>query len=392
VWTTEPAAGPAHQPSPATSVLTTAEGSLVRAMTVHPRGRQPSATVELRGAEQDRERVLGQVVAGAEALLQPTGVPAEPGVVVLGSRCGARARVRIDRANNPQARPSDTFTVSLTLEAPGALSAVAIGTVLAAVERMPFTGLEWDELVGQMPLTHGLPGHLAGGCLAAVAPVFTVHHMTDFLVLVDAARRMGVPAAAITVIDKGYRYRHAQRVDAHLAASGISVWPWTRTAEALTDHVARAGQLGRAGLLVDDGGYTLPVLIEQRPGLVSMFVGLVEQTISGITKLERFGSDLPLPAFSVAQSRLKATIESYGVADAAVRNVLHLLPNESSKVRPHWCSASGGSGYRSPRSCAHGGCGSRCSTMPSSDWSRPTSVVSSPTGPCPGCCAAIDPC
>ncbi len=267
---------------------------------------------------------------GIDSAAQAADLVTDPVVVSVGG--GAWVRLAVGWPRQAQSRPADTLVISATLENADDLPAETAAAVFAAVERVGLTDMEWDELVAQMPLTHRLPDHLPADCLARVAPVFTVHHMSDFLVMVDAAQRMGVPAEAMTVIDKGYAYRHAARVDAHLHRAGIAVWPWTRTAEALTDHAARAGRLGRAGLLVDDGGYTLPVLLRQLPHLLGSFIGLVEQTMSGITKLEPFtpplGDGVPVPVFSVAQSRLKATIESYGVADAAVRNVLHLLPNE----------------------------------------------------------------
>ncbi len=60
-------------------------------------------------------------------------------------------------------------------------------------------------------------------------------------------------------------------------------------------------------------------------------MGLVEQTMSGIWKLD--GYELPIPIFNVAESYLKGTIESYGVADAAVRNVISLIPHEKLEGR-----------------------------------------------------------
>ncbi|WP_370026354.1 hypothetical protein [Planotetraspora sp. GP83] len=250
-------------------------------------------------------------------------------------RLGGDARIRLlgGALAQPKCAPKGTFTITLVLEEPGSLSSAQTSAVLSAVQRVPFTATEMRELRRQMPLTGELPMFLPSHCLADVAPVLTVHHMTDFLVMVEAVRALGAPAEAITVIDKGYRYRHTDRVDAHLASQEIVVWPWTRTADALDDHAKRAAALDRDGLLIDDGGYTLPVLLTQRPGLLPHFVGLVEQTISGITKLEQW-SQLPLPVFSVAESRLKAAIESYGIADAAIRNMLRLLPEEKFEGQP----------------------------------------------------------
>ncbi|GAA4994367.1 hypothetical protein GCM10023205_78920 [Yinghuangia aomiensis] len=209
-----------------------------------------------------------------------------------------------------------------------------VAEVRRAALRVAFSTTEIASLHEQMPLTTSMPRRLGVRALAGVSPFLTVHHMTDFLVMVDAIRAMGVTTEAITVLDKGYSYRYTDRVDAHLESLGIRVYPWTEAGQALKDHSDRARAQGRRGLLVDDGGYTLPVLVDQLPHLIAEYCGLVEQTTSGITKLEMYGDDLPLPVFSVAESRLKATIESYGIADAACRNILRLLPDEKFEGRP----------------------------------------------------------
>jgi S-adenosylhomocysteine hydrolase len=144
--------------------------------------------------------------------------------------------------------------------------------------------------------------------------------------MVEAMVRMGVPPALMTVLDKGYAYPNVERVAAHLGAIGVSVWHWTRATEALVDHAARARAAGRRPLLADNGGYTLPVLLGELPALASEYVGLVEQTSSGIRRLEPFEGRIPIPLFSVAQSRLKGAIEPYGIAEAAIRNTMALLP------------------------------------------------------------------
>jgi adenosylhomocysteinase len=84
-------------------------------------------------------------------------------------------------------------------------------------------------------------------------------------------------------------------------------------------------------VVLDDGGYVYPVLKGFRDRWQS-FVGIIEQTMSGIWKIGLY-DQVPIPVFSVAESDLKGTIESYGVADAAVRNLLRLLPNEKFEGR-----------------------------------------------------------
>ncbi|WP_062356243.1 hypothetical protein [Herbidospora yilanensis] len=276
-----------------------------------------------------------------EAVIEAVAKVADLGEVALDGtglrlRVGAEACVRllVSAPARPKASASGTHVITLIAEETTGLTTDQVQAILAAVRRIPFTTTEMNALRGQMPLTGELPCFLPPGCLASVAPVLTVHHMTDFLVMVDAVLAMGVPAHAVTVLDKGYPYRHTDRVDAHLARQGVTVWPWTDAADALHDHTRRAATLGLPGLLIDDGGYTLPVLLEQRPDLLPRFVGLVEQTISGITRLEPWEDRIPLPIFSVAESRLKATMECYGIADAVVRNLLRLLPEEKLEGQP----------------------------------------------------------
>ncbi|MGI5292685.1 hypothetical protein ACQEVF_56570 [Nonomuraea polychroma] len=286
------------------------------------------ASVELQGQAEDLPVIFAAILAALGAVVAVEEVSGGGAQRRLRLGCGARARLTAGTPLDAKTAASGALTVALVLEDGGELAPEHVQAILRAVQRVPFTAHEMRVLRAQMPLTAALPHFLRPSCLARVAPVLTIHHMSDFLVMVEAIEAMGVPPQAMTVLDKGYRYRLTHRVDAHLAAAGIAVWPWMRAADALADHVERAAALGRRGLLVDDGGYTLPVLLRERPDLVPAFCGLVEQTTSGITKLEPWGADLPLPIFSVAESRTKATLESYGIADAAIRNVLALLPQE----------------------------------------------------------------
>jgi len=287
----------------------------------------------LRATGREREDLTHRTAASINALVPVARLETVPDGLRLHLDGGARVLLLATEPHRPEAEPADTVVLTALCEEPARTDPSLLARALAMVERQPFQSVEWGELLSQMPLTAQLPEHLGTTCLERIAPVLTVHHMTDFLVLVDAVLRLGVPAKAITVLDKGYPYLHTRRVDAHLASMGVQVFPWNRAADALADHCRRATALGRRGLLVDDGGYTLPVLIEQRPDLLPDFCGLVEQTMSGITKLTPYGR-LPVPVFSVAQSRLKSTIEPFGVADAAVRNILRLLPHEKFEGRP----------------------------------------------------------
>lgn len=293
----------------------------------------PVASADFRGRDSDLPLIREALIEAIAKVVNVTEVVGDVHDTRLRLAAGACVQLIIGTPARPEAHPAETITLTAVLHDPAELSTAQMQALLVAVRRLPFTPTEMEELRRQMPLTAGLAQLLPSRCLSQTAPVLTVHHMTDFLVLAEAVRELGVPPEAITVIDKRYRYRHTDRVDAHLGREGIAVWPWTKTVEALDDHTRRSGELGRRGLLIDDGGYTLPVLLAHRRDLLPYFSGLVEQTISGITRLEPW-PDLPLPVFSVAESRMKETIESYGIADAAIRNVLALLPQEKLEGQP----------------------------------------------------------
>ncbi|MGW7304057.1 NAD(P)-dependent oxidoreductase [Streptomyces sp. NPDC054835] len=232
----------------------------------------------------------------------------------------------------------------LTLAAPADLAAVAHGThrIVASCERgsrasaalffeaarhVPFTDTEMRAVYGELPLTGSLTDSWRDKPLAGHGVILTIHHMRDFLVLVDGLLGLGVDPAHMTVIDKEYPYAHARRVDAHLVhRHGIEVWRYRDLRAGIESHVERVEAAGLRSIAMDDGGYVLPTVLNDLPGLAGHFVGLVEQTTSGIRKLD--GLNLPLPLFSVAESDMKGWIESYGIADTAVRNMLRLLPDE----------------------------------------------------------------
>ncbi|MEU3553318.1 hypothetical protein [Streptomyces fragilis] len=201
------------------------------------------------------------------------------------------------------------------------------------VRQLPFSVTEIGKAVAELPLTSGLPSRWPDKPLAGVGVLLTIHHMRDFLVLVDSLLALGVEAAHMTVIDKEYPYANTHRVDAHLVGRhGIAVWRYSDLLAGIADHVGRVTAAGLRSVIMDDGGYVLPAVLRDLPNAAGHFIGLVEQTTSGIRKLD--GLTLPLPLFSVAESDMKGMIESYGIADASVRNTLRLLPDEKFEGQP----------------------------------------------------------
>jgi adenosylhomocysteinase len=218
--------------------------------------------------------------------------------------------------------------------------------VRATFARFPFSDLELEDLARDMPLTSAVQARASDWMpaipkenvsLERYGAIFTIHHQTDFVLLLHRALDLGLERSLVTVIDKEYRYAHSRRVDAEITDKlRIPVFKFSEINYGISDHIrrVRAHQLSAKAstwlptLVVDDGGYVLPCLHDRFPRQLSLFRGVVEQTKSGIWAVESFKSDLKLPLFSVAESDLKASVEAHGVAAGALTSLRRLIPNE----------------------------------------------------------------
>ncbi|WP_274036462.1 hypothetical protein [Streptomyces sp. MMBL 11-1] len=276
------------------------------------------------GADEAR-RLVGELASRLAAHPEVLGMREEtPASWVCTLTGGGRGRLALAAPAEPASAAQNTHRLITTLEQG---TPAAAETFFAAARHLPFTTTEIAAAVDELPLTSRLAGRWPHKPLADVGVLLTIHHMRDFLVLVDSLLALGVDPAHMTVIDKEYPYAHTHRVDAHLVQRyGIAVWRYRKLGEGIRDHIGRVSAAGKRSVVMDDGGYVLPTVLRDLPDEVGHFVGLVEQTTSGIRKVE--GLALPLPLFSVAESDMKGMIESYGIADASVRNTLRLLPDE----------------------------------------------------------------
>ncbi|WP_435598451.1 NAD(P)-dependent oxidoreductase [Streptomyces anulatus] len=276
------------------------------------------------GADEAR-RLVGELASRLAAHPEVLDMREEPPATwVCTLTGGGRGRLALAAPAEPAAVAQNTHRLITTFEQGTPAAAEAF---FAAARHLPFTTTEITAAVSELPLTSRLSDRWPDKPLADVGVLLTIHHMRDFLVLVDSLLALGVDPAHMTVIDKEYPYAHTHRVDAHLAQRyGIAVWRYRQLGEGIRDHIGRVSAAGKRSVVMDDGGYVLPTVLRDLPGEAGHFLGLVEQTTSGIRKVE--GLALPLPLFSVAESDMKGMIESYGIADAAVRNTLRLLPDE----------------------------------------------------------------
>jgi adenosylhomocysteinase len=206
--------------------------------------------------------------------------------------------------------------------------------LLTTIEYLPFTQLELTEIRSHLPLCGGISRPMGEHRLRNHGLFLTIHHMSDFVGMIEGLLHVGADPATMTVVDKEYPYLLTKRVDAHLKSQyGLRVFRFGNIEAGIRSHIQEANRMRRRSIIIDDGGYVLPVLLRSFPDSVHHFEGVVEQTTSGIRKLHEFPT-LPIPVFSVAESKLKSSIESYGIAEAAIRSILGLLPHEKLEGQP----------------------------------------------------------
>lgn len=244
---------------------------------------------------------------------------------------GQRATVTIAPAANyhSSAAPEYLASVNIKYEQGGGGEAdlAARRWLFSLIDQIPLTQYELAEIRRQFPITQEFARAIGCSALKDVAMFLAIHHMTDFVAMMDALVAMGINSDNVTILDKGYPYTMRYRVDAWLRqVLGLHVYTYPQRSKAVAAHLARTKALGIKTLIIDDGGHVLPIVLREYPDDANQFIGVVEQTVSGIWKLE--GLELPIPVFSVAESQLKATVESYGVATAAVNSALRLIDHE----------------------------------------------------------------
>lgn len=225
-----------------------------------------------------------------------------------------------------KSEPTELFVTT-----PGEATCSCLQSLAQTVASIPFTESELEVIRRQMPLTSGAIDWMDVGDskpLAGLGGIFTIHHQRDFVVMLETALRLGMQAEDVLVIDKEYKYLYRHRVDGHIRhVLGAEVARYSEMTEAVIDFLERLRSRWKRAIVLDDGGYVLPVLHGRAPHLLQFIHGVVEQTASGIDALRPLEPDLRVPLFDVAESDLKQTVEARGVAAAGFRSLRSVLPD-----------------------------------------------------------------
>lgn len=171
--------------------------------------------------------------------------------------------------------------------------------------------------------------------------VIIQHLLGDFVHLAEAFYESGVSKDNMFIIGIPYSTKD-QTVD-YLRLNGYSnietpkEYPFDNIVrEILIKAMKLASNTSKPILIVEDGGYAVPLVHEEYRAKESLFVGAVEQTANGIWRdkdlSEKKKLDYLFPIINVADSRIKEQLESPLIGQAVCRNLERLLGKEFTDV------------------------------------------------------------
>jgi len=169
---------------------------------------------------------------------------------------------------------------------------------------------------------------------------FVLHFLRDFIPFVKAAINLGLDMENAYFFYKEYPYPQREAVKEWLEKQFINekasplVKPHShipqflkQLAESLPETIGRI-------LIIEDGGFFVPLIHREFPQLIPYIIGAVEQTSRGIRHAEDWEREkeenkLQFPIISVATSELKSKFEPPYIAAAVVDNIKQFLPHIS---------------------------------------------------------------
>lgn len=186
-----------------------------------------------------------------------------------------------------------------------------------------------DEIPSNMPvLLREAERAATDHPLEGLRIVVILHFLYDLLFFVHALLRAGTDPVTTLFFYKDYPYKEKALVISTLKAWGFSVQP-LGPPEMLTKEIgAFCAVDDRKILVIEDGGYVVPLLHDGLSAFAARVIGAVEQTTRGWRRdrqveMARNGL-LAFPVLNVAQCRLKNDFEPDDVARAAWNNVRKL--------------------------------------------------------------------
>lgn len=167
--------------------------------------------------------------------------------------------------------------------------------------------------------------------------IFIQHLLSDFVHLVNSFEKNGAEKKHIFII--GIPYSTKEKTRRYLNEMGYpnietpKNYPFEETVKAVMEKaISLANNISKKILIVEDGGYAVPILHKYFLNDKDKFIGAVEQTTNGIWRDQEIknkdGIDYCIPIINVAESQIKSKLESPLIGRAVCRNIELLVGKE----------------------------------------------------------------
>jgi|GEM_PF-3295581 len=162
------------------------------------------------------------------------------------------------------------------------------------------------------------------------AIILVQHLLSDVVHLVNAFYSSGVGREGIFIV--GIPYSTKSTTVKYLKRQGFeNIWdpvdyPFLDYLRQAIEHsIKYARENAKKIIIVEDGGYIVPLIHDKFSESIDLFVGAVEQTTNGINLdkkiIENSQREILIPIISVAESKIKSDIEGPLIGRAVTKNI-----------------------------------------------------------------------
>lgn len=184
----------------------------------------------------------------------------------------------------------------------------------------------WDKMFLLRYYKKKLPSQLEPALPFSEKRFLVVLHFTkDLIPFLETCKELGLKPGLTHAFYKPYRYPHREPIIAYLEKQDYKVHALEKMEDVMKEIEASASDLPM--IVIEDGGYVVPLLHSSFPTILGRTIGAVEQTTRGIRN-DRKIDNISIPILSVAEADLKREIEPPHVADAVVQNIDRLISFE----------------------------------------------------------------
>jgi S-adenosylhomocysteine hydrolase len=181
-----------------------------------------------------------------------------------------------------------------------------------------------------------------GTVLSKCVIICVQHFLLDLPPFVECLIKLGATSKDIFLLRKTYAYPDCEIVEDALKKLGCRVFKqppvptqWIHQRERLLRKALDVACSSRKKIvIVEDGGYFVPLAHEKFKEDLDQIRGAVEQTTRGLRNDKALGDALAIPVVNVAKSKLKSEEEAPAVAQTLADNVYNVCVSSAVSYRP----------------------------------------------------------